>query len=218
MRSVRFVGADDDAILFTRRHPFAQAGVRPEPRDDRRLRHHREVERAGVAAIMERAVPDDGGNLHEIQIPGKDPPRFLRQQREQLRHFFPLAFRRRAGQDQFLFGKIFPERADELRELPRREFLVIGGCERADVKIGSGISGGNVRSPQIFSRDFDVKFRRCERETGLRQAAAFLKINRLLRARTFDVRGEHPPPERRAAVVGNPSQPFGRAAEKGQPA
>ena len=107
MRSAGFVCADDDAVSVTGGNPFAPAGVRPEPRDDRRLRHHREVERAGVAAKMQRAVLDDGGDLREVQIAGENPPRFLRKQREQFRHFFPLALRRRAGQRQVFFREMF---------------------------------------------------------------------------------------------------------------
>ena len=149
--------ADDDAVFVTGGNPFAPAGVWPEPRDYRRLRHHREVERAGVAAKVQRAVPDDGGDLREIQIPVENTPRLLRKQREQPRHFFLLALGRRAGQRQLFFRKTFSQCGDEFRELFRRQFLVIGGRERADMKIRSGVGFGKFPPRADFQRGF-----RCE--------------------------------------------------------
>jgi len=163
-----FVVPDNDAVFITDGNPFAQAGVGPEPRDDRRLRHQCKVERAGVAAEVQRAVPDDGSDLREVQIPGENTPRFLWKQREQFLHFPPLAFGGRAGQRQLFSGEIFPECGHKLCELLWRELLVIGGRERADMKISSGVILGNFGSTQIGRIYFDVKFRLCERETSLR--------------------------------------------------
>ncbi len=109
----RFLCADDCAIFFADGNPFAQAGIRPEPRDDRRLRHYRQMQRATIAAKMQRAVLDDRGKLDQIQRPGKHAPRFLGQQHQQLFHFLQFAFRRCTGQGQFLIGEIFSKHTDE---------------------------------------------------------------------------------------------------------
>ena len=85
----RLVRADEDAEFSVRRQPLAEARIGPEPRDRRRVGHHRQMERPGVAAKMQRAVLDDGGKLHQIQIAGEHAPRFLRQQAPAASPFSP---------------------------------------------------------------------------------------------------------------------------------
>ena len=132
------VGADEDAEFFVSGEPLTDAGIGPEPGDGGRVGHDGEVKGAGIAAEMEGAVLNDGGELDEVQVAWEDAPGFVGEQREEVIEFLQFARRGGAGEGEFFAGELFAKAGNQFGELGGGQFLGVGGGEGTEMKIGVG--------------------------------------------------------------------------------
>ncbi len=151
---------------------------------------------------MQCAALNHRCHLGQIQLPGKYPPGFIRQPRQQRFHFLAFTFRGRTGNRQLFFRPAGLQSGDQLDQLFRRQFLPVIRGERAEMKVRSRIRRRNIRRLQMRRLDVRMKFRGGGRETDLFQATAILHVNGAGCKRLLDHLGEHLPPERRAATPG----------------
>ena len=141
----------------------------------RRAGHQSQMQRPRVATQMQRAVLDQGRELHQAQFSGKHPPGRTGQLFQQQRHLGALAFGGRAGEDDSFIRPARLQPGHEFEQLCDLQLLAVVGGEWAEMEVRPGVGCGNARRLQMRRLDFDMEFQPVRGEPGLFQQRQFCK-------------------------------------------
>ena len=195
------------------RLPIGESVVAAEPSDGRNTGHPSDMQAAGVAAEVEAAGLQEGGQFEQIQFTGEDPPGFEIQCGQQGGHLGFFADMATAGEDDFFLGKTAVELAQDFRDLPRRQFFVVLGCEGTDVDPASRTARFFQRAEARRLGNVRMDLGLVARKSYLLQTMPALGRDEFRFVRMFHDVGEHRVPKSRAAIFGAASESPACAAQ-----